>query len=396
MRIVIVSETLGNAFGQERVLSLSSKGLKDAEQEVFWIGARSTSESQEFPALLLPDLFASTPSVKKELSSFKAHLEKIKPDIIHWIDIPSPSALALSSKIAPNILTAHTLASTCPASGRSITPYGMCTKKSGFACTLHHFSQGCLSHFKSPLHRFHAVTEYVMKKRALHKLAKIITVNRGQEKLLWSEGWKPSQTGFIPNPVEIEKGVVPGPVEKNPVFVMASRLVKQKGIDLALQALSLIKDLGWNLWIVGDGPELGALKNLTSELEIENRVTFLGRLSTVETQRRIASATCLIASSRGPETFGLAAAEASLLGIPVVAFDIPALNETVLAGQTGLLVPLGNVEKFKDALSQILHWSEDQRNSFGQRGQIHIHNSYSLQKHIDKTLDIYREVTSAL
>jgi len=68
-------------------------------------------------------------------------------------------------------------------------------------------------------------------------------------------------------------------------FISVGRLVEKKGIDIALKALSVLKDNGekFQYTIIGDGPDLDILQAQTSQLNLTNEVHFLGALPSTET-----------------------------------------------------------------------------------------------------------------
>jgi glycosyltransferase involved in cell wall biosynthesis len=66
--------------------------------------------------------------------------------------------------------------------------------------------------------------------------------------------------------------------EGSPLFVCAGRLIPQKGTDLLIRALAVYqRQFGpCSLWVIGEGPERDSLVELSRQLGVEDRVTFLG------------------------------------------------------------------------------------------------------------------------
>lgn len=100
-------------------------------------------------------------------------------------------------------------------------------------------------------------------------------------------------------------------------MVAVARLTRQKRIDLALRALALAPDLP-SLAIVGAGPEREGLEALARDLGVEGRVRFLGAVPPGEVVTLMQRADLALFPAIG-EGFGLAAAEAFMAGVPVVA-----------------------------------------------------------------------------
>jgi len=103
-------------------------------------------------------------------------------------------------------------------------------------------------------------------------------------------------------------------------IVTISRLTRQKRVHLALEALACLVELGREtpLTIVGDGPERAALEALARRLAVARLVTFAGAVPPDRVPEFLARADLMLFPAQG-EGFGLAAAEALMAGVPVVA-----------------------------------------------------------------------------
>jgi len=102
--------------------------------------------------------------------------------------------------------------------------------------------------------------------------------------------------------------------------IVVARLTAQKRVDLAIRAVGVLATLGARLplTVVGDGPERGPLELLTAELGLTRDVTFTGALRTSEIPSILRRADLMYFPAVG-EGFGLAAAEALMSGVPVIA-----------------------------------------------------------------------------
>jgi glycosyltransferase involved in cell wall biosynthesis len=133
----------------------------------------------------------------------------------------------------------------------------------------------------------------------------------------------------------------PGPPGKHVLVVSA--LVPYKRIDVAIDAC---RRAGRPLRVVGDGPERDRLERLAGP-----DVRFLGRLpdEAVREEYRRAAAVVLPAE----EDFGIVPVEAQACGRPVVALARGGSRETVVDGETGVLVPECTPEAFADGLDRL-------------------------------------------
>jgi glycosyltransferase involved in cell wall biosynthesis len=129
-----------------------------------------------------------------------------------------------------------------------------------------------------------------------------------------------------------------------PYALVASRLAPEKGVDVAIAACRLA---GIALVVAGDGPELPALRELAGEGDVR----FAGRVDDAELARLRAGASVALVPSRSAETFGMAAAEAMAVGLPVAASAVGALPE--LLDEVSLASP-GDASALAGAIGRVL------------------------------------------
>lgn len=123
--------------------------------------------------------------------------------------------------------------------------------------------------------------------------------------------------------------------------LITSRLVSYKRVDVAIQAA---QKAGWPLYIIGQGPQLKALRQLAGP-----QTHFLGALSDEETVSYTRHADVFLFP--GEEDFGITPVEAMAAGVPVIAFEKGGSGETVIDGETGILVHSQTAAAFAKALS---------------------------------------------
>ncbi len=112
--------------------------------------------------------------------------------------------------------------------------------------------------------------------------------------------------------------------------LVSSRLSPEKGVDVAIDACKIA---GIPLVVAGEGPEEDVLRARAGGGDVR----FLGRVEEERLAQLRAGATIALVPSRSAETFGLAAAEAMMVGLPVAASRVGALPELVAA--EGLVAP---------------------------------------------------------
>jgi glycogen(starch) synthase len=197
------------------------------------------------------------------------------------------------------------------------------------------------------------------------------------------------ENGILP----LRVAVVPLPDLPPPRYLFVGRLVAEKGPGIAVHAVARMRDMGIpaRLDFAGAGPDHATLAELAVHLNIAQHVKFLGALSQDRLAHAYAEATALLVPSIVPETFGQAAAEASLAGRPVLASRLGALTETVSDGVTGLLFPHGNVEALAALMMEIVT-SPGLARRLGEAGRARASGLYTIERMADRHEELYGRV----
>ncbi len=170
----------------------------------------------------------------------------------------------------------------------------------------------------------------------------------------------------MPNPLAFWPDGVAEPVGEDRSLVYLGRLSQEKGVDLLIDAWSLIADSHprWRLQIVGDGPERHALQMQAGDLAGSDRIDW--QEVTADPGAVLADASLLVLPSR-TEGLPLVLAEAQAYGVPVIATDCSS-GVRELVGDWGMLTPRGDsraLARSLDAAMSDVAW----RASSGARGR---------------------------
>jgi glycosyltransferase involved in cell wall biosynthesis len=124
--------------------------------------------------------------------------------------------------------------------------------------------------------------------------------------------------------------------------VSIGRLVKRKGFEFLIKS---IKNTPYNVHalIIGDGPEKKNLVNLAKELNVSDRVHFLGFVSETKKFQYLQNSDIYVLPSLH-EGFGIVLQEAMQVGLPIVSTDNGGQVDFIKEGQNGYLVRFGDVE----------------------------------------------------
>ncbi len=138
----------------------------------------------------------------------------------------------------------------------------------------------------------------------------------------------------------------------HPTFAYVGRLKKYKGVDLVIRAFAKLEDPSAVLEIAGAGDYRRSLEALAASLDLGGRVRFLGFISEEEKLALLRRAWA-VALASPKEGWGLTNVEAEACATPVVASNSPGIRESVRDGETGFLVPHGDIDALASAFRRL-------------------------------------------
>ncbi len=129
------------------------------------------------------------------------------------------------------------------------------------------------------------------------------------------------------------------------------------------------------------------MQSESASLSLNDRVEFLGNRSDVA---EILGGAHVFALATNWEGLPISILEAMRAGLPVVASDVGGVREEVVEGQTGFLVPRGDVGATHDRLGLLLA-DPTLRERMGAAGRRRYEDLFSLDRMLKKTLEVYRD-----
>ncbi len=146
------------------------------------------------------------------------------------------------------------------------------------------------------------------------------------------------------------------PRDRDLIFV--GRFVSDKGADVLLRALALLKqrEIEAKLTVVGHGPEEQNLRALVRELALDHNVTFAGVKVGADLAECMNRHQVIVIPSRWPEPFGIVALEGIACGCVAVGSEQGGLSEAI--GNCGVLFRNGDSEQLADRLRDLLSDSQ--------------------------------------
>ena len=154
-------------------------------------------------------------------------------------------------------------------------------------------------------------------------------------------------------------------------LVFVGRLVRDKGVDVLISAVKLLRDKGYNyrLTIIGDGPEKSGLIDLAGKDMVDSQIFFIGKKSQAEIADILRIHEVIVIPSRWNESFGIVALEGIACGCIPIGSNSGGLPEAI--GDCGYTFsandPFDLAEKIKVVLSE-----DGQRNLLRNKAQEHL------------------------
>jgi len=175
-------------------------------------------------------------------------------------------------------------------------------------------------------------------------------------------------------------------------LLYVGRLAAMKGLPLLFEALSQLKarypDV--KLTVVGDGGEREEIKAIAQSLNLANQIDFVGYKSQTEVREYLQTSDIFVLPSFA-EGVPVVLMEAMAAGVPVLTTQIAGVPELVTHGNSGWLVPPGNVASLTEGLAALID-DADLRNRFGKAGQDKVAAEFNVFLEAKKLADIFRQV----
>ncbi len=178
--------------------------------------------------------------------------------------------------------------------------------------------------------------------------------------------------------------------------VLPSRMLWDKGVREFVEAARILKEQGVNAqFILVGGTDAGNPVAIdASELEAWKREGVVDWQGHCDDMSQLFSQYHLVCLPSYREGLPKVLVEAAACGRAIVTADATGCREIVRHGQNGLLVPVKNAEALADAMKTLIE-DPERRRKMGRRGREMVEKEFSVGVVIEKTLDVYRELTGS-
>ena len=313
-------------------------------------------------------------------------LDDFKPDIVHLNNINfqlTPSVIyAVKKRNIPLVQTVHDYQMICPNhllySFNETKPCERCISGSKLNCFKHSCIHG--SKIKSLIGAIEAKLYSILK--TYKKVDLYVCPSKFLEnKLLSASDIYKDKTFTIHNFIE-KKPIPEKSAATKPYVAFASRLSKEKGVDLLAEAAKLLPD--YSFVVAGNGPDDECLKNIPN-------VEMKGFLTGDELVSLIVNAKLMILPSVWYENCPLNILETHSFGVPVITMNSGGMAEIVDDGKTGVLVDEPTSQAIAEAVKKCFedeeYYSLIKKNCEGMRDKI-----IEVGEYCDILINKYKEI----
>jgi N-acetyl-alpha-D-glucosaminyl L-malate synthase BshA len=150
----------------------------------------------------------------------------------------------------------------------------------------------------------------------------------------------------------------------------------------------IVAEVPSRLIMIGDGPDRSRAEAYSRAHHLRNRVTFLGNVPNLE---EVVGGCDLFLLPSESESFGMAALEAMTSEIPVIATRSGGLPEVVTEGETGFLLPVGDVAGMAERAIELLR-NDDLRHRMGKRAREVAIEKFDEEKIVPRYREMYERV----
>ncbi|WP_072622925.1 glycosyltransferase family 4 protein [Spirulina major] len=172
-------------------------------------------------------------------------------------------------------------------------------------------------------------------------------------------------------------------------IIMTARFEPQKDHQTLLMALQGLTGVELNL--LEDGPLMDKYQKMANDLGIAHCVKFLGFSPNVAEHLAQSQIFVLITNWEG---FPISTLEAMRAGLPTIVSDVNGCSEAIVEGETGYVIPHGDVETLRSRLKTLI--SDPQlRISMGNAARKRYEQHYTFEMMYERTLEVYQQVVNS-
>jgi len=382
VRIAFVHERSGFFGGVEQNMFDTAKGLSARGHDCLLIAGPLPGKDPERFASAFTSLTAEWSDGNPSGSSLRKLIDDNSIDALYVHKVPRSDFLEQVKGKVLTVRMVHDHDSTCPRRHKYFVHSGQaCSLAIGWRCYL----DLAFVEKKDGGIRLKSIPDVKREAKRLNLYDRVATNSQSMVEELAINGVERTRL-FLAHPVVPEQDAPLLPISSEPHVLFVGQLIRGKGVDLLLRSLALLK-CPWRATIAGDGNARQNLEALAKELQIDNRVEFLGWFPSEKARELYDQARVLAVPARWPEPFGMVGVEAMRRARPVVGFRVGGIPDWLVDNETGYLVEQQNIEAFADRLERLLTDTK-LATSMGNKGFQRAASHFSFSAYIDQLVNI--------
>jgi glycosyltransferase involved in cell wall biosynthesis len=362
MKVFQISTYFEHKGGTEASMLELATALEERGHQVGFIYHHKTNNTlslSQFSSYHVPVLEAQIWPNVRWLAKLVRIMKEEKVEVVILQNVFNLWTVALLSRLVPTVRFVRSHEMYCMGLNRTAEGFTQeCLIPHSYACI-----RNCRQDLLYPLR----VVLYLYRKAE-------IRANRGLERLLVTSSYMRRNlllNGFLEEKVEVvppflNLEATSPPPSSSRIALFVGRLEEIKGTKL-LPELAKLLPHGAKLMVVGDGELKDELQQAVAGGELQEKLLLRGRLNGEELLRAYTDAQVVIVPSMWQEPFGRVGIEALAMGRPVIAFDVGGVQDWLTDGETGFLVPRGDVQKLAEFASLLLE-NGDLASEMGRKG----------------------------
>ena len=314
------------------------------------------------------------------LKRLTAAVNDFKPDVIHIHNVVDPALTAAAARLAPCVAIVQDHRPFCPGQGM-ITPGGEpCTRPLGPHCA------ACFD----DMQYYRALAALTRRRlKSLGLMQRVLVLSQYMAAMLVRAGLRPESVSVLPPFVHRITARPTG--DPGGYHLLACRLVRHKGVAVALDAAGMMPADSPPLWVAGSGPmqdEIAALARNSG-----GRIVFKGWQDRRGMSNLLAGARSLWLPSLWAEPFGIVGLEALHLGVPAIASDVGGVGDWLDHGKSGYIVPPGDAAALAAAAGLLDDGPTAQK--LGANGLSSVRARFDPSDLMDRLFDLYEAAKAA-
>jgi glycosyltransferase involved in cell wall biosynthesis len=372
---------------------------------------RGCPEFRKEDQFLIPD-FNTPPLRKRPLRNIRQHhaalnkaaewIREFKPDVIHIHNLMNPGALRMLRQCGvPVVKSIHDCRPFCvkPPPKVAFRMIGdseeLCDISFGKRCWRPCYARAG----KTMKDRVEAWSFFPANLRALRETVQVdqlVVYSRYIEELalrMMPDEQRIHVVRLFTDAADVPEDLSVKPADL-PVFIYAGRLSPEKGVLQIFDALERIPQTVCRVIIAGDGPLRDEVERRSRNCHPSHEVEvkgFAGRKQLFELYRR--SSVLLFPSIYG-EAFGLSGIEAMYFNTPAIGYDAGGVGEWLVNGETGILLPRGDVAGLARAMAELA--SDPEKTArLGRQARAFVSQKFRKETHINRLMEIYEQAMKA-